>query len=86
MGSKHRPQRTCVVCRKTADKRDLHRIVWTEDGIHVDLSGKMNGRGAYLCDDPQCWERAASTPVLATALRTELSIDDRSYLRQIKPS
>lgn len=86
MGSKHRPQRTCIICRQTADKRDLHRIIKTEDGIIVDPSGKMDGRGAYLCSDPKCWDRAASTPVLATALRVELSNDDRSYLRQTKPS
>lgn len=68
---KHVPQRTCVVCRDTGAKRALTRIVRTSEGtIEVDLSGRKNGRGAYLCDRQECWERAVSTPILARALKT----------------
>ena len=86
MATKQRPQRTCAVCRAKRDKRDLIRLVLTDGGLQVDLSGKMNGRGAYLCDDPDCWERAMSSSILAKALRTEISNDDRMNLRQMKPS
>ncbi len=76
------PQRTCVVCRTTADKRTLTRLVRTpDDGVHVDPTGKRNGRGAYLCDDPACWERALTSDVLGRALRTTLTEDDRERLR-----
>ena len=84
--NKKRPQRTCIVCRDKKDKRDLIRLVLMESRLEVDMSGKMNGRGAYLCHNPNCWERAASTSILTQALRTEISEDDRMYLRQMKLS
>lgn len=86
MRTKHQPQRTCVACRKKQDKRSLSRIVYTDTGLQIDVSGKANGRGAYLCTNPDCWERAASQSILAKALHAEISDDDRMYLRQIKPS
>jgi hypothetical protein len=79
---KHIPQRTCVVCREKDAKRELTRIVRTESGIQVDPKGKMNGRGAYLCDNPKCWERALSSDILAKALRTTLQEEDRMRLQQ----
>ncbi|CUS03976.2 conserved protein of unknown function [Candidatus Promineifilum breve] len=55
---KHTPQRTCIVCRGQFDKRRLTRIVRTPDaGVLVDPTGKRNGRGAYLCDQPACWAK-----------------------------
>jgi uncharacterized protein len=80
---KHVPVRTCVVCREKAGKRTLTRVVRTEDGIMVDSSGKMNGRGAYLCERPECWERAMTTDVLAKALKTTVTPADRERLRQM---
>jgi len=81
------PMRTCVVCRTTTDKRVLTRLVRTpDDGVHVDPSGKRNGRGAYLCDNPDCWDRALNTEVLARALRTTLDESDRERLRAAHPS
>jgi uncharacterized protein len=76
------PIRTCVVCREKASKRGLIRVVHTEQGIEVDLTGKMNGRGAYLCERASCWERAATSDILSKALRTTLTADDRERLRQ----
>lgn len=71
---KHIPQRTCVVCRETAAKRTLIRIVRTPDGaVEVDPTGRMNGRGAYLCTNPACWSKAVSTPILAKALRIDVT-------------
>ena len=81
------PQRTCVVCRTTADKRALIRLVRTPDeGVHVDPTGKRNGRGAYLCDDPSCWDRVLASDVLAKALRTTLTDADRERLAQAHPA
>ncbi len=63
----------CVACREHDAKRSLVRIVRPPDGpVAVDPTGKRNGRGAYLCDRPTCWERAIGTPLLARALKTEL--------------
>ncbi|PWH17328.1 MAG: DUF448 domain-containing protein [Ardenticatenia bacterium] len=56
---KHIPLRTCVACRAVRAKRELIRIVRTPEGrICVDSTGKMNGRGAYLCRKRRCWQSA----------------------------
>ncbi len=82
---KHIPIRTCVVCRQKDDKRDLMRIVRTDDGVHVDPSGKIEGRGAYLCSQTSCWERAVMTNILNKALKTMLTEEDRQRLQWAAP-
>jgi predicted RNA-binding protein YlxR (DUF448 family) len=79
---KHVPQRTCIVCRNQAEKRQLQRLVNTPEGVVVDASGRIPGRGAYLCDRPACWERALKTGILEKALRTTLSASDRAALQE----
>lgn len=76
---KHVPQRTCVGCREVQSKRSLIRIVRTPDGVFVDPSGKMAGRGAYLHDQQDCWERGLQG-VLADALKTALTAEDKERL------
>ncbi|MCC6299439.1 MAG: YlxR family protein [Anaerolineales bacterium] len=76
---KHVPQRTCVGCREVLPKRQMLRIVRTADGVKVDPTGKLTGRGAYLHDRRACWERAMKG-ALAHALKTTLSADDRTRL------
>lgn len=78
---KHVPQRTCVACREKGDKRGLIRIVRTpEHEVLIDPTGKRNGRGAYLCHRPSCWQRALTTPLLARALNTDIDDDARRAL------
>jgi hypothetical protein len=84
--TKHVPTRMCVVCREKAGKRTLTRIVATPEGVMIDLTGKRNGRGAYLCEQKSCWERAVNTDLLAKALKTSLSAADRDRLQQQQPS
>jgi uncharacterized protein len=81
---KHVPVRMCVVCRDKAGKRTLTRVVRTEQGLQLDASGKMNGRGAYLCDREACWETAVKTDLLAKALRMPLTEEDRERLRRAR--
>jgi predicted RNA-binding protein YlxR (DUF448 family) len=72
------PIRTCVVCRQAYPKRQLTRIVRTPDqGVQVDPSGKLAGRGGYLCGDPHCWQVAVDTKALDKALKTTLSSEER---------
>ena len=82
MKKKHVPQRTCVVCRKVAGKRSLIRLVRTTEGIVVDRTGKAAGRGAYLCDDPACWQQASENNMLNQALRTALTQEDREMIAE----
>ena len=81
--ARHIPQRTCVACRTTSDKREFVRIVRTVEGTVVaDPTGKRDGRGAYLCARRACWEDALKKDGLARALRTAISPADREELRR----
>jgi predicted RNA-binding protein YlxR (DUF448 family) len=82
---KHIPQRTCVGCRTVLAKRTLARIVRRPDGIFIDPSGKMNGRGAYLHNQKSCWERGLKG-ALANALKVSLSPEDRQMLENYMSS
>ncbi|MHB8133261.1 MAG: YlxR family protein [Anaerolineaceae bacterium] len=78
--SKHIPQRTCVGCHQVLPKRTLTRIVRTATGLQIDNTGKLPGRGAYIHDQKPCWQSAIKGK-LATALRTELTEQDRELLQ-----
>ncbi|HMD88423.1 MAG TPA: YlxR family protein [Anaerolineaceae bacterium] len=76
---KHIPQRTCAGCHQVLAKRSLIRIVRTADGIQIDPSGKIAGRGAYLHENRSCWEKGLKGS-LAHALKTNFSDHDRELL------
>ena len=79
---KHKPQRTCIACRDTQEKRNLIRVVRTPEGqVVIDPTGKANGRGAYLCQKPACWEKGLQKKLLANALKINLSTTDIEMLR-----
>ena len=83
---KHSPQRTCVVCRQKRDKRRLIRLVKTSNaGVLIDPTGKMNGRGAYLCDQPTCWDKALHSNILQQALKTNISEEETAVMATHKP-
>lgn len=52
------PMRRCVACMESKPKQDLLRIAFYEGELTVDISGKAKGRGVYLCNDPECFEKA----------------------------
>ena len=75
--------RTCVACRCSDEKRWFVRIVRTPDGhVVVDPKGKANGRGAYLCANPECFEVARQRRRLDSALKVNLHDDDYDRLRR----
>ncbi|MBA2489521.1 MAG: YlxR family protein [Chloroflexi bacterium] len=79
---RQRPRRTCVACRTERDKRDLVRIVRTpERDVVMDASGRLNGRGAYLCADGSCWTAALKKSALERALDVALPADLVDRLR-----
>ena len=82
LNGKHIPERTCVVCRLKTEKRSLTRVVRGADQLIIDATGKMNGRGAYLCDNPTCWEKAIHSNVLDRALNMTMTEQDRNCLQQ----
>jgi len=76
---RHVPQRTCVGCREVLSKRLLVRVVRSPEGIFIDPTGKMAGRGAYLHDRQECWKRGM-LGTIAKALKTDLTADDKERL------
>ncbi len=67
------PQRQCVGCRAMKEKRSLLRVVRTPDGtIAADRTGKLSGRGAYLCPDGACLAKARKSRALERALETQI--------------
>ncbi len=73
--------RQCIGCRESRSKNELIRIVKTEDEqtheirICVDRTGKVNGRGAYLCDDPACLKKARKNNGLSRSFRMQVSAE-----------
>ena len=76
------PRRTCVGCREEKDKKDLIRIVHTpEDEYLVDPGGKAAGRGAYLCRNEECLEKAFRSEALSRSFRTRVPKEAQEKLR-----
>lgn len=72
------PLRTCVVTNEKYEKKDLIRIVKNNEGkVFVDLTGKANGRGAYIKKDIEVLEKAKKSKILDKRLET--NIDDVVY-------
>ncbi|MGI6174899.1 MAG: RNase P modulator RnpM [Christensenellales bacterium] len=67
------PMRMCVGCREMKPKRELIRIVRTEDGsARLDRTSKLPGRGAYICPQAACVEKAVKIKALERALERPL--------------
>ncbi len=68
------PMRMCVGCRTMKEKRSLVRVVRTEEGSAcVDPTGKMNGRGAYVCPCAECLKKAVKSRALDRALEVKIT-------------
>ena len=77
------PQRQCMGCRERKAKRELIRVVRTTEGkVCLDFSGKLNGRGAYICPNPECLQKAQKSKALERSL--EVPIPDEVYARLAK--
>ena len=67
------PQRQCMGCRERKAKRELIRIVRMTDGnVSLDFSGKLNGRGSYICSKPDCLLKARKAKALERSLEAEI--------------
>ncbi len=74
---RHVPLRTCIICGSKAPKQSLARIVAdAAGGIAVDSTGRLPGRGAYVCADGGCVDRGLKRGRLEYALRTKLGNED----------
>lgn len=70
------PQRMCVGCREMKNKKELIRIVRTPEGnIEIDPTGKKSGRGAYICPEQRCFNKAVQAKRLQKALEKEIPVE-----------
>ena len=68
------PMRKCTGCQQVKEKRQLLRVVREPEGqVSIDRTGRKSGRGAYLCEDITCLEKAIKTRALERSLETEIS-------------
>ena len=77
------PKRQCMGCRERKPKRELLRVVRGTDGtVSLDFSGKVNGRGAYVCPDAECLKKAQKSRALERCLETP--VPQEVYDRMIR--
>ena len=81
---KHLPERTCVACREVKGKREMVRLVRSPEGIVIDESGKVSGRGAYLCKASGCWDEGLKGNRLEQVLRCQITPADKKKLEEYK--
>lgn len=81
---KNIPQRTCMGCNTKKDKKELIRVVRNKQGeINIDRTGKMPGRGAYLCDNIECLEKAIKTKRIERTFETKIEQEIYEKLRGV---
>lgn len=74
--SKSIPMRTCIACREVKPKKEMLRVVRTSEGeILADPTGKLAGRGAYICGSQECMKKLNGKKLLNKAFSTEVSAD-----------
>lgn len=84
MKTKKIPLRRCIACNQMKPKKELIRVVKNnENQVSVDLTGKANGRGAYICPNLECFEEAYKSKRFARNLETEIT--EEIYMRLREP-
>ena len=77
------PMRQCIGCGQMKSKKELLRILKTADGeITLDVTGRKNGRGAYLCFSEECLEKAVKTKGLERSFHTKILPEVYERLRE----
>lgn len=78
------PLRRCIACHESKTKQDLLRIVRKSDDsdIVLDTTGKVNGRGAYICNCRDCFEKMEKGNKLSKEFNTEINLNVYSKLKQ----
>lgn len=80
----HIPQRTCMGCNTKRDKKELIRVVKDkENNINIDKTGKMQGRGAYICNNVECLEKVIKSKRIERILETHITQEIYENLRGV---
>ena len=82
--NKKKPARRCMGCNESKEKNDLIRIVKSKEGIiEIDLTGKKNGRGAYICKNEECLNKIMKSKRIEKVFEQEISDDIYEKLRGV---
>lgn len=81
--ARKQPIRTCIGCGEAKEKREMIRILRSPEGaFSIDATGRKNGRGAYLCRNPECLEKAIRTHGLERSFRMTIPAEVTEQLRE----
>lgn len=81
MKQKKVPMRRCIACYESKPKKELIRVVRNGDAISLDITGKMNGRGAYICSSSECFDKMIKSNKLSREFETSVSAETYEALR-----
>lgn len=73
----------CIACREGRPKKELVRVIATEDGLSVDETGKAHGRGAYLCPNVDCLDKAKKIKAFERSLGASISEQSYSAIKRV---
>ncbi len=77
------PMRRCIGCGESKPKKELIRVVKNkENEVFLDKTGKANGRGAYICFNKECLEKAIKTKAINRAFEMEISDETIEELKE----
>lgn len=77
MTEKKIPMRMCIACREMKPKKEMLRIVKSGDKIFLDKTGRANGRGAYICNNPECIKKLSKQKLISRVFSCE--VEDEVY-------
>ena len=84
MNTKKKPERRCISCNEKREKNELLRIVRTpEKNIEIDLTGKKNGRGEYICKSEECLNKIIKSKKLERSFEIEIKSDFYEEIRGV---
>lgn len=83
MKTKKVPVRMCIACREGRPKKELVRVVVSENGLCADETGKAHGRGAYICPDVTCLDKAKKIKAFERALEAQLDEDAYNAIKRV---
>lgn len=79
--NKNVPLRMCLACRSQKPKKEMIRVVKTADGYVLDETGKLNGRGAYVCNNPDCINKCVKSKSFNRSFKGKVPDDLYSKLK-----
>ena len=79
---KKTPMRTCIACRECKPKKELLRIVKSDSGFALDKTGKLNGRGAYICKSKDCFDLLMKNKLLNKTFKMPVPEEEYQKIKE----